>query len=76
LGWDTVSPGESQAGKYFSEAAVGHLAFTGCSLWLDLADQKYIILLSNRVHPSRENEAIKTFRPKIHDLLVESLGLA
>jgi len=72
LGWDTVSPEGSQAGKYFSsERSIGHLAFTGCSLWLDGSDQKYIILLTNRVHPKRDNDAIKEFRPRIHDLLIE-----
>lgn len=75
LGWDTVSPEESQAGKYFSQGSFGHLAFTGCSLWLDPSDRKYVILLTNRVHPSRENEAIKNFRPRIHDLILESTGL-
>ncbi|MFO1462825.1 MAG: serine hydrolase domain-containing protein [bacterium] len=71
LGWDTVSAEGSMAGKYFApKTSVGHLAFTGCSFWLDFADGKYVILLSNRVHPSRDNEAIKEFRPRIHDLLV------
>ncbi len=72
LGWDTVSRPQSQAGKYFSDQTIGHLAFTGCSFWLDLSDEKYIILLTNRVHPERENEQIKEFRPWIHDLLIES----
>jgi CubicO group peptidase (beta-lactamase class C family) len=76
LGWDTVSAGSSQAGKYFSAAALGHLAFTGCSLWLDPLNKKSVTLLTNRVHPSRENEAIKDFRPMIHDKILELTGLA
>ena len=72
LGWDSVSRPQSQAGKYFSAQTIGHLAFTGCSYWLDLQDLKSIILLTNRVHPSRDNAAIKSFRPKIHDLLVST----
>lgn len=76
LGFDSVEKTGSQAGRYFSDAAVGHLAFTGCSVWLDFKDGKYIVLLTNRVHPRRDNEAIKTFRPRIHDLLVESLRLS
>jgi CubicO group peptidase (beta-lactamase class C family) len=72
LGWDTVRSENSQAGRYFSPFAIGHLAFTGCSFWLDLQDSKYIILLTNRVHPSREDERIKAFRPRIHDLLIQS----
>lgn len=72
LGWDTVSPSGSQAGSRFSVPdSVGHLAFTGCSLWIDFSDKKYVVLLSNRVHPRRDNEAIKQFRPKIHDLLLQ-----
>ncbi len=73
LGWDTVSPSGSQAGRYFApNSSIGHLAFTGCSLWIDLADEKYAVLLTNRVHPSRDNEAIKEFRPRIHDLFWEN----
>lgn len=75
LGWDTVSQPKSQAGQYFSDQTIGHLGFTGCSLWLDAQDQKYIILLNNSVHPHRSKEAIQAFRPKLHDLLVEELGL-
>ncbi len=71
LGWDEVSRPHSQAGQYFSEDSFGHLAFTGCSLWMDPRDKKYIIFLSNRVHPRADNEAIKRFRPHVHDLLVE-----
>lgn len=71
LGWDTVSLPTSQAGQYFSGESFGHLAFTGCSMWMDPQDQKYIILLTNRVHPYRDNDAIKEFRPIIHNLLVQ-----
>ncbi|MCP5467881.1 MAG: serine hydrolase [Deltaproteobacteria bacterium] len=76
LGWDTVSRPKSSAGQYFSPSSIGHLAFTGCSLWMDLEDSKYIILLTNRVYPHRENPAIKEFRPHVHDLLVETLYLS
>jgi CubicO group peptidase (beta-lactamase class C family) len=50
------------------------LGFTGASIWWDLEKDCYIILLTNRVHPSRENEKIKDFRPLIHDLVMTSLG--
>ena len=74
LGWDTVSEPNSQAGKYFSPGhSIGHLAFTGCSFWLDFSDEKYVILLTNRVHPSRKNDAIREFRPKLHDLVLQSI---
>ncbi len=75
LGWDMVTP-PSQAGTFFSKSTIGHLGFTGCSLWLDLKDYKYFVLLTNRVHPSQQNDQIKQFRPKIHDLLLKSSGLS
>jgi len=76
LGWDTVSPSGSQAGSKFSEKnSIGHLAFTGCSVWIDFSDQKFVILLTNRVHPSRHEEsAFKEFRPRIHDSLIGEMG--
>ena len=75
LGWDTPSPGNSSAGRYFSEKSVGHLGFTGTSLWMDLEKDVIVVLLTNRVHPTRENEKIKAFRPLIHDRVMEALGL-
>ena len=73
LGWDTPSASGSSAGAHFSPNSVGHLGFTGTSVWLDLERDRYVILLSNRVHPSRDNEAIRSFRPVIHDHIVEAL---
>jgi CubicO group peptidase (beta-lactamase class C family) len=75
LGWDTPSAQNSQAGNLFSKETIGHLAFTGCSIWIDLVKKFYVILLTNRVHPNRYNEAIKIFRPKIHDLALQTLRL-
>lgn len=74
LGWDTPSPSQSAAGRYFSPNSVGHLGFTGCSIWIDLERNLHVILLTNRVHPSRENEKIREFRPVIHDLIGEALA--
>ncbi len=71
LGWDTPSPEDSSSGKHFSPHSVGHLGFTGTSLWLDLEQDVIVILLTNRIHPTRNNEKIKAFRPKIHDLIME-----
>jgi CubicO group peptidase (beta-lactamase class C family) len=73
LGWDTPSPTRSMAGVRFSKKTVGHLGFTGTSLWLDLERDRHIVLLTNRVHPRRDNEAIREFRPMIHDLINEML---
>lgn len=75
LGFDTPSKNGSSAGKYLSKKSVGHLGFTGTSFWIDPDRELVIVLLSNRVHPSRENNKIKDFRPVFHDTIVESLGL-
>jgi CubicO group peptidase (beta-lactamase class C family) len=71
LGWDTPTPGNSASGSLFSSRSVGHLGFTGCSIWWDLEKHCHIILLTNRVHPSRKNEKIKDFRPHIHDQIMK-----
>jgi CubicO group peptidase (beta-lactamase class C family) len=68
LGWDTPSA-PSSSGSYFSERSFGHLGYTGTSLWIDPLCELEVVLLSNRVHPSRKNEKIKAFRPHIHDLV-------
>ena len=73
LGWDTPTPGNSSAGKYFSPAAIGHLGFTGTSLWIDPRTQVIVVLLTNRIHPSRQREGIRTFRPLIHDAVMRAL---
>jgi CubicO group peptidase (beta-lactamase class C family) len=68
LGWDTPSA-PSSSGSSFSERSFGHLGYTGTSLWIDPLCELEVVLLSNRVHPSRRNEKIKAFRPCIHDLV-------
>jgi serine-type D-Ala-D-Ala carboxypeptidase len=74
LGWDTPSENNSSSGKYFSFHSVGHLGFTGTSIWWDLEKNCHVILLSNRVHPSRKNEKLREFRPYIHDLIMKTLN--
>jgi CubicO group peptidase (beta-lactamase class C family) len=71
LGWDTPSPDKSASGANFSPRSVGHLGFTGTSVWWDIEKNCHIILLSNRVHPTRKNEKIKEFRPYVHDLIMQ-----
>ena len=73
LGFDAPSLKNSSAGSYFSANSVGHLGFTGTSFWMDLDRFITVIMLTNRVHPSRENEAIKQFRPMLHDEVMASL---
>lgn len=68
LGWDTPSS-PSSSGRYFSPHSFGHLGYTGTSVWIDPVCELEVVLLSNRVHPTRTNHAIKTFRPMIHDLV-------
>lgn len=75
LGWDTPSPENSSAGRYFSRNSVGHLGFTGTSVWMDLEKDVIAVLLTNRIHPTRENEKIRAFRPRIHDKAMKTLGL-
>ena len=70
LGWDTPSPHHSSAGELFSPHSVGHLGFTGTSIWIDLEKQVHVIVLSNRVHPRRDNEKIHAFRPVLHNAIM------
>ena len=69
LGWDTMLP-TSSCGTCLSPEAIGHTGFTGTSLWIDPAADRYIVLLTNRVHPSRSNEAILAVRPAFHDAVM------
>lgn len=73
LGFDAPSPSGSSTGRFFSANSVGHLGFTGTSFWMDLERSIIVILLTNRVHPTRNNEAIKAFRPRLHDVVMQSL---
>ena len=71
LGWDTMLV-TSSCGRSLSPAAFGHTGFTGTSLWIDPAQDLYVVLLTNRVHPSRTNEAILRVRPAVHDAVVRA----
>ena len=75
LGWDTPTPGHSSAGSFFSANTIGHLGFTGCSLWIDLERQVSVIFCTNRVHPSRRADSIARLRPRVHDLAMHALGV-
>ncbi|HYB90820.1 MAG TPA: serine hydrolase domain-containing protein [Candidatus Binataceae bacterium] len=74
LGWDTPSLTGSSSGRHFSPAAVGHLGFTGTSIWIEPEREIVVTLLTNRVHPRRDNQAIREFRPQIHDLIMDAIG--
>jgi serine-type D-Ala-D-Ala carboxypeptidase len=73
MGFDTVSEKGSSSGNYFSKKSVGHLGFTGTSFWIDPEKECIAVLLTNRVHPSRENWKIREFRPVFHDALMEGI---
>lgn len=73
LGWDTVSPTGSMAGRHFSPRSFGHSGFTGTTLWADPERDLGVVLLTNRVHPTRENEGIRRLRPEFHDAVAEAL---
>ncbi len=72
-GWDTPSPRGSRAGEFFSSHSIGHLGFTGTSVWIDLERNIHIIMLSNRVHPRRKNEKIAAFQPTLHNAVMKTL---
>lgn len=77
LGWDTPSRtssgGPSSAGSYFSAASFGHTGFTGTSIWIDPEREAFAVLLTNRVHPTRENDGIVRLRPAFHDAVLRAL---
>ena len=73
LGFDRPEKHGSSAGTMFSEDSVGHLGFTGTSFWMDLKREIIVILLTNRIHPTRRNTRIKFFRPKIHDAIMKAI---
>jgi CubicO group peptidase (beta-lactamase class C family) len=73
FGWDTPSA-PSASGKYFSANSFGHLGYSGTSIWADRDQKLAVILLTNRVHPTRKNDRIKKFRPEIHDLIYKAVA--
>lgn len=73
LGFDLKTPGASSAGESASDRTFGHLGFTGTSLWIDPERNAAITLLTNRVHPSRDNIRIRAFRPWFHEIFWRGL---
>ncbi len=65
--------GHASCGKHFSLRSFGHTGFTGTSLWMDPVKDLTVILLTNRVHPTRENNEIRKIRPLIHDWVCEGI---
>ena len=73
LGWETPS-GQNSAGHLMSPSAFGHTGFTGTSLWVDPAHNLFVILLTNRVNPSRQNTKIGAVRVALADAVLAALG--
>ncbi len=79
LGFDTPSSEGASCGQRFGKAgprgAIGHLGFTGTSLWIDLDRQLVVAFLTNRVALGRANVRIRAFRPRVHDAVLDALKL-
>ncbi len=74
IGWDSPSRnGKSSAGDYFSENSFGHLGFTGTSLWVDPDEKIIVILLTNRVHPTRKKGGMYHVRRRFHTEVMKTL---
>jgi CubicO group peptidase (beta-lactamase class C family) len=72
LGWDTPSE-NSSSGTLFSKNSIGHLGYSGCSLWIDLDERVAVVLLTNRTWPDRKSDLIRKVRPAFHDAVRQSL---
>ena len=72
LGWDTPSP-QSSAGRFFSLRSFGHTGFTGTSIWADPEKELFVVLLTNRVNPTRDNQKIGPLRRAVADVIQESV---
>jgi len=75
LGWDTAD-GKNSAGHLMSARAFGHTGFTGTSVWTDPEKNMFVILLSNRVHPTRNNQKLLPFRAKLHDAVMKAVEVS
>ena len=73
LGWDMMRP-TSSCGTLMSAQAIGHTGFTGTSIWIDPRSDTYIVFFTNRVHPTRTNDAILRIRPALHDAVNRDLA--
>jgi len=73
-GFDGKSADQSSAGSLVSSRSFGHLGFTGTSLWCDPEAERVLVLLTNRVCPTRNNLGIRAARPAVNDALYRFLG--
>ena len=75
FGWCIKGNKLSSGGDIISSSAFGHTGFTGTSIWIDTENDIYIILLTNRVHPTRENNKMIMFRRRFHNAVLASVKL-
>jgi CubicO group peptidase (beta-lactamase class C family) len=73
LGWDTKSTTGSSAGELFDKTSFGHTGFTGTSIWVDPTKELFVIFLTNRVHPTRNNKRLYKIRPALHNAIMETI---
>lgn len=73
LGWDTPTPGQSSSGQYFSPTSIGHLGFTGTSVWIDLEKEAIVVMLTNRVHLVAKKSKFE-LRPIVHDAILDAFA--
>lgn len=73
LGWDTPADSASAAGDYFSPGSFGHTGFTGTSIWVDPTRKIAVILLTNRVHPTRQRGGIYPVRREFHNAVMGAI---
>lgn len=72
VGWDTPSP-KSSSGHHFAAGSIGHLGYSGCSLWIDRSARVAVALLTNRTWPDRKSQLIREVRPAFHDAVREEV---
>jgi CubicO group peptidase (beta-lactamase class C family) len=73
LGWDTPTEGHSSSGVHFSRSSIGHLGFTGTSMWIDLEKEAIVVMLTNRVHLIAKKSRFE-LRPLVHDLILDAFA--
>ena len=73
LGWDTPTPGQSSSGTQFCETSIGHLGFTGTSVWIDLEKEAIVVMLTNRVHLIAKKSRFE-LRPVVHDFVMDAFA--
>ncbi len=72
LGWDTPYPGSS-AGRHFSPSSFGHTGFTGTSIWMDPVNRVFVVLLTNRINPTRDNPKLGPLRSAVANAVQRSV---